>query len=654
MGRSNRPVPQTGPGRCNLCERHVGVKTVCMSGAGPRQPRLVVIGEGPSFEEDTHGIPFIGPAGRLLDQALIEAGYDLTHIYKTNTVRCLGGNTCVYMADGSVRTIRELVKTKHAGPILSVTEEGEVVASSVVGWYRNSRANRVLLHVSNESTRFTRGFQHRAGSLVTDDHEFLTRDGWVMARDLNGKQVATGHIRPLSLSGIRGAVLGDGHLDKRGGFSFTHTARSRDYALLKCQLFSRLTVAIQERPENILQGHPHSTIVCRIGGRRSAPFWKSLREYFYPNGVKIVPKDMVLELMDLVIWFLDDGSGRHVSAEFATNSFTENECHYLIWQLSNCFGLNARVIQGPRIALTQNNSKKLFELIACYIPNSMQYKLPIDYRGRFDMKVWAKPISTELWFSKAVVNSVPPNKYSDAVFCLEISNTQNFLTPGGVVHNCGSRPLKPKMLEIRRCRPYLFDELMVLDYSQCVGVFLLGETAVKGFLDDAFLSVRETRLRVLDRFGPATNAPPNRPPEALDDTRINEGNLGNTMTPGAVNSGVVVPPTLLLPCPLRSTYHPSACLPHHDPEQKLYGELVEDLRTALKPRDPLKPLRYANTVDELSHWFPHPCELGMDLEWRENGTIRMVGLSDGRTNVVCFLPETVFRWIAARSVQCAS
>lgn len=68
---------------CDLWER--GTQTVFGEG-GPR-PRLMLVGEQPGDEEDRSGRPFVGPAGRLLDRALVEAGVDRGEAYVTNAVK---------------------------------------------------------------------------------------------------------------------------------------------------------------------------------------------------------------------------------------------------------------------------------------------------------------------------------------------------------------------------------------------------------------------------------------------------------------------------------------------------------------------------------------------------------------------------------------
>jgi len=68
---------------CDLWKK--GTQTVF--GEGPRRARVLFVGEQPGNEEDLSGKPFVGPAGRLLDEALVEAGIDRSLVYVTNVVK---------------------------------------------------------------------------------------------------------------------------------------------------------------------------------------------------------------------------------------------------------------------------------------------------------------------------------------------------------------------------------------------------------------------------------------------------------------------------------------------------------------------------------------------------------------------------------------
>ena len=85
----DRPTLQTvrdvaaGCKACDLYKR--GTQTVF--GEGPRKAEVMLVGEQPGDAEDVAGHPFVGPAGRLLDTALEEAGIDRRQVYVTNVVK---------------------------------------------------------------------------------------------------------------------------------------------------------------------------------------------------------------------------------------------------------------------------------------------------------------------------------------------------------------------------------------------------------------------------------------------------------------------------------------------------------------------------------------------------------------------------------------
>jgi DNA polymerase len=61
--------------------------TQTVFGAGDPHARVMLVGEQPGDEEDKKGLPFVGPAGRLLDRALKAAGVERAHLYVTNAVK---------------------------------------------------------------------------------------------------------------------------------------------------------------------------------------------------------------------------------------------------------------------------------------------------------------------------------------------------------------------------------------------------------------------------------------------------------------------------------------------------------------------------------------------------------------------------------------
>jgi len=69
--------------RCDLYQR----ATQTVFGEGKANAAVALVGEQPGDQEDKQGHPFVGPAGRVLDRALAEAGIDRADVYVTNAVK---------------------------------------------------------------------------------------------------------------------------------------------------------------------------------------------------------------------------------------------------------------------------------------------------------------------------------------------------------------------------------------------------------------------------------------------------------------------------------------------------------------------------------------------------------------------------------------
>lgn len=97
-GGDGPPVPELIPPRptipavrqaakgCRACHLYKSA-TQTVFGEGPRKADVMFVGEQPGDAEDLAGHPFVGPAGKLLDRALAEAGIDRTAVYVTNVVK---------------------------------------------------------------------------------------------------------------------------------------------------------------------------------------------------------------------------------------------------------------------------------------------------------------------------------------------------------------------------------------------------------------------------------------------------------------------------------------------------------------------------------------------------------------------------------------
>jgi uracil-DNA glycosylase family 4 len=172
----------------------------------------------------------------------------------------------------------------------------------------------------------------------------------------------------------------------------------------------------------------------------------------------------------LAIWFMDDGylrvrdGGRRPLAEIATNGFADADLQVLLRGL-NSLGLPAKTLRG-RIFFDAPTSRALGERIAPYVPPSMRYKLDpqVDTAVPFDPDRFAAG-PQQVMYDHVVLEDVTEAKRTDQTFfCIDVEDTHNFVTAGGVVHNCrppGNRDPQPD--EIEACEPHLFRQIELIE-----------------------------------------------------------------------------------------------------------------------------------------------------------------------------------------------
>jgi DNA polymerase len=80
------PALADAAAKCRGCDLYANA-TRTVFGEGPAGADIMLVGEQPGDREDREGHPFVGPAGQLLDRALVAAGIDRSQVYVTNAVK---------------------------------------------------------------------------------------------------------------------------------------------------------------------------------------------------------------------------------------------------------------------------------------------------------------------------------------------------------------------------------------------------------------------------------------------------------------------------------------------------------------------------------------------------------------------------------------
>jgi DNA polymerase len=116
---------------CRLCPLCQG-RTNAVPGSGPAPAGMILVGEAPGREEDLSGKPFVGRGGRLLDQALQQAGLDRSEIFITSVIKCRPPNN------------RKPMKKEMSACLPFLLAQMEIVKPKVVCLMGNTAAAAVL------------------------------------------------------------------------------------------------------------------------------------------------------------------------------------------------------------------------------------------------------------------------------------------------------------------------------------------------------------------------------------------------------------------------------------------------------------------------------------------------------------------------------
>lgn len=175
---------------------------------------------------------------------------------------------------------------------------------------------------------------------------------------------------------IVGSLLGDAYISPLGKIQFEHSEKAKEYVQWKFKEMDRI------RYQNI--GYVKRTLNDKI--LYSYRFWT--RQFFRPlrkmayqeNGKKYISQQWLAECtpLALAIWYMDDG---HYEREkkrciIATDGFSDGDREKLKSFLKTKFSLIVVVRKSGKIAMTQSETKKFFEIIHPYKIRCMAYKFP--------------------------------------------------------------------------------------------------------------------------------------------------------------------------------------------------------------------------------------------------------------------------------------
>ena len=454
---------------CTRCPELAHTRTQVVFGAGNADADLMFVGEAPGAREDEQGIPFVGAAGKLLDELLGEVGLARADVFIANVLKCLRYDALVQLGDGSWERVGRLVRSRYSGDVMSVDDAGKLVPKKVVGWHASELGDRSVHRLTYRSAKRAGGA--RVSVQLTGDHPVLTERGYVPVAALSpGDRIATGQgLSAVAFDVVCGSLLGDGSISSRSAvLTCSHSARQGSYARFEASLLAELDPVVAEMRAARIAGRHRACDVVQTSTRADRSL-HVLRGEFYDQR-KTVPAWMVGKLNPrmLAFWFMDDGHlrlrhARQPSAEIATSGFSDRDRRILLAALLG-LGLRAKAIRG-RLHFDVDATRRLSTLIAPFVPESMRHKLhpEVEAAQPFDA---ARMIAAErvvLYDAIDVEDITHLHRADTTFFCIDVEDTHNFVTAGGVVHNCrppGNRD--PQPAEIDNCQDYLMRQVELI------------------------------------------------------------------------------------------------------------------------------------------------------------------------------------------------
>lgn len=194
---------------------------------------------------------------------------------------------------------------------------------------------------------------------------------------------------------LDGSLLGDGHLTNpqygNSAFQKTQTSRRREYLDWTHEVLGEYSSSVNDY-DNWAKGKKYRKSQLLSS---ALPIFTDMRNRWYADNTKVVPRDLSLNPMSVAIWFFDDGSNylKKRQCRFATNSFSVEDCEFLCRQLKQ-LRIESYITSAGQVQVRTESYKTLIDIISPYMKWSF-FKHKIQYRDS-ELKFTTSEEATEM------------------------------------------------------------------------------------------------------------------------------------------------------------------------------------------------------------------------------------------------------------------
>jgi intein/homing endonuclease len=369
---------------------------------------------------------------------------------------CFHYDTLITLSDGSKEKIGKIVNNKLNLQVMTYNlNTNKLEPKKIINWY-NHGDKKEFICLKYQSPIRKGGRPNKI--ICTKDHLFWTNKGWKEAQYLTSDDVVYTFMEKLDYAQeqlIIGSLLGDSSiyptlkkisLQRNRGIAYTHSNKQIDYANFKNKVLGGNFL----KQENIVTGYGSEatrnlSICCK-------PIESLIKLCVNDEDKKFVNEDWVnlINPIALAFWYMDDGSLSHNINQkdrvvLHTEGFSELEIDLLINILEIKFNIFANKLfykdKYYKISLDTYSSDIFFNLVCCYIPKCMQYKLPKEYHLETTFWDYYTPKNKNGLYPIQIIEQeiIIPNYINNFNnYDIEVEDNNNYFAGGLLVHNSNS------------------------------------------------------------------------------------------------------------------------------------------------------------------------------------------------------------------------
>ena len=372
---------------------------------------------------------------------------------------CFPYNTLVTLEDGSSIPIGQIVNQQMNVKVLSYNmQTNKIEPKRVIGWNKkNSEEKEWLCITCDKASKKIDAKKVSSVELqLTKNHKVFVEDVNHNIVEKSADELVVGdkiynHITSLSSiqeQVILGGILGDSsfrHYNNKeysNGIIMRHSLKQKDYVKYKNKLLGKLVIHYKEY--EVQNSYEKEKVEAWTYSNQAI---SKIYQLCTKDNHKYITKEWLEKLnwLGIAIWYMDDGSlnvgTKNPSIYFHTEGYSKEENETIINFFSH-IGIKAYLRRYRTyyfVAISTNDSHKIWENIKTFIPDNMQYKLPLEYQGYFENIIDDEELSYEL--NSCVITKIEqkcnPVKMNGGCkkFDLQIEDNSNYFADGILVHN---------------------------------------------------------------------------------------------------------------------------------------------------------------------------------------------------------------------------